>query len=463
MSLCPLQTIVLALGLGLTACAQVPASICFAGEPCADAGGIGGGAGGGSDGGTGGSGGGTGGGSGGGAGGGVGGGAGGGGTGGNQGGGAGGGGARTPVPNTTSADGIADSWRDVSFDPAAPAAPDFTRRDVTLTSMVLPPTCPEIFRGVVALDDGRALAIPFCASRFAIIDPVDGTAAWVGPTLPVTDGGHYGGAVRGCDGRVYALPHAAGPGVKRITVEPDGGLSFADVPLSSGGAWGFSGGVVGRPCLEGMRIIAAGKDGLSALDAFEEVMEVTTLPNPSAAGRTFDGVARVGDDLVVSAPAPGQNDNVAVWVNARTLANGALPWSNDTAKSYGAAVVRQGDALVVTEGGTARLAQLDGGAPNPRTLAGQGLRWPTHLLNGWVLVAGAQLMAFSETESAPDAILLPDAGPVTSGGMVMTTSGAIVNVPALSPPNSITITVYAPSTPPAVGDGVILSPWFNKL
>lgn len=456
----------LLLAVVLQACAQVPSSVCFAGEPCADGGQGGGGATGGGVGG-GGSGGGVGGGMGGGGGGAT-----GGGVGGGAGGGGGGGGlTRTPITGKFSSEGIADTWAEVlaGLPETAPSPPGFTRIEATLPgSLGLTTGCPEAFRGAIALPDGRALAIPACAPQFALIDVDANTAAWVGPALASSSVGRYGGAVLGCDLRVYALPADGARPVMRVTVDAaDGGLGFEELPVVAGGGLALSGGVVARPCTEGMRIVAGGVGALYALDVYEELVDVTALPVPGAAGRRIDGVARIGDAQVVGAPANGTTDAIVPWVDARSLQVRTSVRNFAVAPRFGLAARRQGDAFYVTEDGVAAHELADGGSGAVRTFAGSRLRWPTNSLDGWLFVAGADLLAYEEAPTMPGTDVVSvspatsSAGAYTSGGLVLTTSGALVNVPGATSTNAITI--YQPVTPGTASAGQVCSPWFDKL
>lgn len=452
--------------VALQSCAQVPASACFAGEACADAGVTGGGVGGGAMGGgagggataAGGGGGATGG--------------GGGDTGGGAGGGGGGGGSlRTPIESRFSSAGIADTWAEVvaGLPEVDPAVPQYSRLDLGLPGpLLLSPGCPEAFRGAVALPDGRVLAIPYCAPFFALIDPVQVTAEWVGPPVSATSVGAYGGGVLGCDLRVYALPHDPARPVRRATIEADGGISFADVPWGADGGLSLTGGVVARPCTEGLRIVSAGHGALYALDVYEEAIDVTSLPIPEAAGRIIAGVARIGDAQVVSAPAVGPSDLAVTWLDARSLQARTFVQSFNAAPRFGVAARRQGDAFIATEDGVVTTEQVDGGTGPVRFKVGQRLRWPTNSLTGWIHVAGASLVAFEEAPAMPsanDAVVVSPAsnssGAFTSGGLVLTPSGTLVNVPAVT--STSTITLYQPPPGGEPPLGLVCSPWFNKL
>lgn len=447
------------------ACAEVAPTTCFFDEPCADAGrAAGGGSGGGNTGG-----GNTGGGSTGGGGLGTG---GGGEAGGGTGGGAGtGGGGDRPVPNRFSSLGISDRWSEVL---AALPAPDlfspFVPYEVTLTpAIALSGNCREAFRGAVALPDGRVLAIPFCVTRFALIDPRALTADWVGPTLsavrpPQTLPGSFGGGVLGCDGRVYALPHVTETRVMRITPEEDGGLTFDSLPMSDPGPKRLSGGVVARSCLEGFRIIAAGRDGLYALDPFEDSVSVTAITTAEAALLQFSGVARLGDDQVISAPALGAGQLVSLVVNSSTLAVSTITSTADLTPRFGVATTRENEAFVMSESGRVYTLRPDGGSSAARVEAGARLRWPTNTLQGAISGVGEELIFWSEASPPMDGVVFApaadDSVSFTSGGLVLSASGALVNVPAFTGRSVITLYRRAGAPPPS---SAILSPWFNKL
>lgn len=295
---------------------------------------------------------------------------------------------------------------------------------------------------------------------------MNSTAAWIGSAL--TPGvGSYGGGVFGCDGRVYALPHFDETRMMRITPEADGGFTFDELPLSNSGPHRLSGGVIARPCGSGFRIIAAGRGGLFALDPTEGAVAVTALTTAAATGRTFVGVARLGDDRVVSAPAETVNDFLSLWVDSNTLTVASTVGNNNLSRRFGLASVRTGGAFVMTESGTVSQQHADGGTGALRTVAGQRLRWPTNSLTGWVFASGEELIAWNEGVPPPnDSVLFSpaanDASGFTSGGLVLTTSGALVSVPGKTGRSVITIyTPAAGATRP--GSGLVLSPWFNKL
>lgn len=447
-------------------CAQGPGTACDAGE-CGDAGAVGGGSGGGGA---------TGGGSGGGAAidageddAGV--------DGGTDGGAVDAGITRTPVAFAFSSLGIPNQWADVESALPAPmsALPTYSRVDVSLPALALPAGCTEVFRGAIALPDGRVLAIPACASRFAIIDPVLGTASWVGDSLPEGpqggSRGRYGGAVLGCDLRVYALPGDGYRRVRRVTVESDAGLTFEEVRTVTDGGLELtlSGAVVARPCsaTEGMLVIAGGYGGFMALNVFEEAIDVVSVPVLDALGRHVDGVARIGDSEVVGAPAAGASDVVVPWLDTAAWSTRAFTRSSDTALRHGVATLRQQDALVLTEGGSAHVERADGGMADARTFtpAHERLRWPTNSLTGWVFASGDALLAFEERPDAGDVEVLSPAssstGAFTSGGLVLTPSGALVSVPG---EGDQVISIFWPAnTTTAPSAGLVLSPWFNKL
>ncbi|MBL8912281.1 MAG: hypothetical protein JNM17_16440, partial [Archangium sp.] len=286
-----------------TSCAEVPGTLCFFDEACADGGTVvrGGGAGGGtSGGGTGGggtSGGGT---SGGGTSG-----------GGGAGGGMTGGGtsSRTEVTDRTSALGFPANWallvQELQVSQPTPSPSALVPADPVPfpTPQVLTRgLCSEPFRGGVLLRDDRVLAIPFCSSRFAIIDSLGTSVDYVGAPIadnaPVApDRGWYAGAVLGCDGRAYVLPFQKSQ-LLRVTSLDDGGLQFDELPFTSGsGPREFIGGVVSQPCSNGLHVITGGLNGMSELHIFEG--EVDVQPIPATGNLNYFGVTRVGDDLVV--------------------------------------------------------------------------------------------------------------------------------------------------------------------
>ncbi len=446
--------------LVLIACAEIPSGTCFADEACADAGSsrADGGTGGSLGGGTGGGGGDTGGGTGGGT---------------QLGGGSGGGGEDAGVIQSVfSSMGIADTWVELQAElpPADALPPSFTNIiEASLDGgIAFIPGCTEAFRGAVALPDGRAIAIPFCARQFAIVDPDAGTAGWFGPMAinPVaagSDPGHFGGGVFGCDGRVYVLPYRNQSHVRRFTLEPDGGITGKDLPLTTLGPFLFSGGVIARPCAEGFRIIAASEGGLVALDPTETNVSVTRIPSGVATAR-FHGVARLGDDVAISSTATSTTNLLTLRVDSTTLV-ATIENSPLAEAQRGIATLRNGDAFVVTEAGVG-YPILDGGAGPSGTVSDARQRWPTNTLTGWVFSAGNALLAWDEAAvpTRGSIVLDPavgDTGAFTSGGLVLTTSGALVNVPGTTTRGVITLYRRATATdPPGVA---ALSPWFNKL
>ena len=378
-----------------------------------------------------------------------------------------------PVPFLFSTLGVPNTWAELLFPTAGSSPPAFTVSEVTLSPpLSTTPACPEAFRGAVVLPDGRVLAIPFCVDRFAVIDPSAGTAQWVGPPLmsvrPVMADppGSYAGAVLGCDLRVYALPHFAETTMMRITLEADGGLTFDELPLSLPGPHRLSGGVLARSCSSGFRIIAAGRGGLFALDPTEGAVAVTPIPSAAAMGRDFVGVARLGDDRVVSAPSPLGADFLTLWVDSNTLAVSSTSGNFNAERRFSLATTSAGDAFVMTPGGTVTTQYADGGMGSVRTTPSARLRWPTNSLTGWVFGAGAELMAWNERTPPPDDVVLlspavNDTGNFTSGGLVLTRGGVLVSVPGVS--GRSVVTIYTPSTTQPIELSQCLSPWFNKL
>ncbi|MEW6434609.1 MAG: hypothetical protein AB1730_24175 [Myxococcota bacterium] len=187
----------------------------------------------------------------------------------------------------------------------------------------------------------------------------------------------------------------------RVTFDgPAGGLTFEELTVVADGGLALSGGVVARPCTEGMRILAGGVGALYALDVYEEWVDVTPLPVPGAAGRRIDGVARIGD-AQVGAPASGTTDTIVPRVDARSLQVRTSVRYFAVAPRFGIAARRQGDALYATADGVVAHELPDGGAGAVRTFAGSRLRWPTTSLDGWLFVAGADLLAHEEAPTMP--------------------------------------------------------------
>jgi hypothetical protein len=380
--------------------------------------------------------------------------------------------------NYFSALGIPEIWSEVLglLPPVEPTPPSFNVREAPLMPAIagLDSSCPEAFRGAVAFADHRVLAIPFCANQFALIDAVAGTARWIGPTLPNSRlpsdllAGNYGGAVLGCDARIYVLPHQAEKAVMRVTEEEDGGFTFDRLPLSDNLDHFFSGGVLSRPCAEGLHIIASGLDGLYALEPTEGNVAVTPLMVTQSMGLRFQGVTRVGDARVASAPAVGAGGStVLLKVDARTRVIVSASGNVNTDAFLGIAPTREGDSFVLNQTGTAYTVPPGAGSGAVRSLANlERMRWPTNSLTGWVFAAGNQLIAWSEHTPPPADLVLfdpavTDTGAFSSGGLLITTSGVLVSVPATS--TRSVITLYTPVNISSLPAQLTLSPWFNKL
>lgn len=443
----------------LGACAEVPASVCFSDEACAD-GGVRTGGGGGS---TGGGGAATGGGTGGG---GV--------TGGGSATGGGfvtgggsatgggpqtGGGNWTSVTSASSSIGMPERARDLTPPGATPLAYDV----LTLTAPTsLTTNCSDYFRGGVALPDGRVLAVPHCARDFVVVDPlsVTATAVFLAPLASLTGQGAWGGGVLGCDLRAYLLPTRANVPVMRVTPLEDAGLRFDQLPIVGDAPDLLTGGVVARPCEPDLLIIAAGRGGLFALEVFEEGVVSRALTPPEVAGVQFNGVARVGDSLVVSAPSVQGTASVMLWANTSSLSVLARSTPGGAA-SFGLTTASDGGLFLVSP--TAEAWGVGASGPTPsRTVPGAsraGARWPATNLTGQVISAGASIIAWRDGIGA-DEVILADAGVgVTGGGVVLTPSGTIVVLPGAGSPE---LRLLVPQTPDAPG-AQALSPWFNKL
>lgn len=325
----------------------------------------------------------------------------------------------------------------------------------------------DLFRGAVSLIDERVIAIPFCTNRFAVLDPRSLEGRWLDPQLlpipPHPDQGHFGGAVLGCDGRVYALPYNDEPTVKRITALGDGGFQFDDLPMSTPGPFFFSGGVIAQPCSKGFLIIAAGQGGLYALEPSETNVTVRPISAGASTAR-FNGVARLSDTEVISATPVG-SELLTVRVDSNTL----LPTLSRTLLDgpvVGIATRRTGDAFVVTTSGSGYPILSSGPGPS-RTLIGTQQRWPTNSTDGWIFSAGRELLSWNEATPPPNDLVSLDpavneAGTPTSGGLLMTPSGTLVNLPGIAQRTNV-ITLYVPSDGRPPPGKTALSPFFNKL
>jgi hypothetical protein len=220
--------------------------------------------------------------------------------------------------------------------------------------------------------------------------------------------------------------------------------------------------VIARPCREGFRIIAAGAGGLYVLEPSETNVTVTPIAAPSFSLR-FTSVARLGDDRVISATAvPASPFNL----HSMTVDSNTLQSTSDTTLTdephVGLATRRSGDVYLIQSSGYGY--PIPNG-PSRQIVGAARMRWPTNSLDGWILSAGSVLAAWNEGSPPPaDGVVLDpavtDSGSFTSGGLVVTTSGALVNVPATTQRGVITIYRPTAGTPPGA---IALSPWFNKL
>jgi len=433
----------------ICACAEVPASVCFSDEPCAaDA----------SGGGTGSLGGGT---------------AGGGMT--NTGGGGTGGGAPEDGGLFTDA-GTPDAgwsrpvrfgsfafettWQGVSSTlHQAATQPVFTRIAVPLDAGTS--GCAEYFRGGVAMPNGHVLGIPFCTQRFLDFNPADQSYRWIGDGLlhvPAPPRGHFGGGVLGCDGRVYALPFARSA-IMRF--DPfDGG--FDELRLNA--VHHFSGGVIVSAC-DSFLIVAAGDDGLWGLDVYEQGALVSHLSQnvPSAQGRRFEGVARLGDDLVLSAPAlpMAGGQELTLLFNRKTgvASTQVVPFVPGAV--HGVASTLSEDVFFASETGSSGVFSVDAGwQAGPTTT--RTYAWSASSLDGWVYAsAGGTLVGFEEGGQVVVSLSNASA-PQQSGGLVVLPNGDVVDFPGFaSGPASILF--YAHGASVVGGGNEALGPWFNKL
>lgn len=449
------------LALIATSCAEVPSSVCFFDESCADAGVVVRGGGGGANGGGAASGGGdpTG---------------GGGATGGGDamggGGAAGGGGGGNPgrveVLNVFSSLGIPGDWSEVEqefqFNAPTVSPPSIIAGTVAFPSpqVLSRSLCGEPFRGAVLLRDDRVLAVPFCSSRFALIDSLALDVSYVGPPiLDVTplqpDRGWYAGAVLGCDGRAYLLPHQKDR-VRRVTSLEDAGLQFDELPFSSGtGPRDFIGGVVSRPCADGLYVITGGLAGMSELHIFEG--EVDVRPIPGAGNLTYFGVTRVGDDMVMGVADNGTSSVVAR-VQTTTLQATTTPLMPGV-RWFGLATTRSEEGFTVSRGARAVFLQRDGGAgPALNEPSTTRSRYVVNTFSGWMISSGSpSLVAWRET--TPSSSQLVNAFDEPSGGLIVTTDGTLLSLPG----GDAGVMTYfiTDALPPS--PGMARAPWFNKL
>ena len=455
----------LVVGLILTSCAEVPSSVCFSDEPCADGGAPRGGGGGGAQSGGGGGGGGA-----------FGGGQGGGATGGGaQGGGATGGGAtgggvpgggggftRMEITDSLSGLGVPVDWSEVELGLPVMTAPSFlVEAPVSMPALTLRNNCTEAYRGAVLLPDDRVLAIPFCASRFLLIDVVGRTVSAVGPPVigiaPLAPNrGWYAGGVLGCDARAYLFPFEK-RSVMRVTPLDDGGLLFDDIPLVGAPTPPeFIGGVVGRPCERGFRVFAGGLNGINALDVYEDVIDVTPVGAPG----TFYGLALVGDGVVMGVAQEVANMQRFTRVNPDTLqvSTSSLP---STLAHFGVASTTTQRGLVADANGRGQFLLRDGGlGPLVSQTVPSALRWPTNTITGWtVAVSSAQLVGWSDDALSGAFLVSPPTGYV-SGGLTMTGAGALVSVPG---GDGGTVLFFTDPNLNVGTDSLALSFWFNKL
>lgn len=340
----------------------------------------------------------------------------------------------------------------------APGAPAFSVVPVSLPDAgPLPAGCPRWFGGAVALADARVLALPACAPRFAVIDVVAGTARWIGPSYAPL---HLVGGVLGCDEKVYALS-SEGLGVMRVGHDGDGGFDLTLLPLRNGLVPGARGFALSRPCAEGMRAAAVGTGGLYQLDFYLEAV-VVSGPLGGQTGR-FDSITRVDTaTLLATGEEAGGLARVAR-IDGRTGAAVVYTGTLSSTRPSGLATLGSTLALQVTPDGGSGTVRADGAvalAPGPLV---EGLRWPTNLLDGWVVAIGSSLVAYpTPALDAGPVELLPALPPgETSGGLVLATNGALVSVPAAAPEPTITIFARAGAVEPPVQ--LVLSPFFNKL
>lgn len=429
----------------LLTCARVPDGVCFEGEACADAGApdasVGGGTGGGALGG--GTGGGTG--------------------GGSLGGGGGTGGGTqtlTPVANLYPTWNIVEHAAALKLASSPGAAPAYERHQVAMPGNVSlwRANCEEAFRGLVALPGGRVLAIPYCAGAFVLLDTDAGTATAFSPVVaPLGGTPSWAGGVLGCDGRVYAFPFS-GSTVRRF--ELDGG--WVDLPFTPQTTAGFEGGVVSRPCAEGFEVLASSDAGVARLEIFEEAVRLTFDPSgdPTA---TFHGVARVGDERVVTGTARQPSSLLARMEFRATngWSDTDVKWSTTLDPTWGLASSPSDVLLELTSAGTTWSLDTASGTQGvlATPLIVSDVRWPTLTPSGWVVASAREGLVGYAGDAG---VRWPGYGGLiaTSGGLVHSTDGVLVDAPGAG---RQTFVLWRPVDAGAPDPGTLLSPWLDKL
>ena len=378
-------------------------------------------------------------------------------------GGGGGGLSRTPVTWSTSSLGVPDRWAEVML-PAFKPLDRWAHDPLPVTDVTLRRAgCDEAFRGVVALRDGRALAIPWCADHFVLVDDLSGFAVAVGPRLlPTLSGeGAFSGGVFGCDGEVLALPWDRSTAM-RIGVDEDGNASFTPVPLEGvTGPARLSGGVVARPCAEGFEVLAGGARGLSRLVVWQERIDVTPLTLPDAGPLSIASVARIHDDQFLSSPATTPDGNAVVHVlrTGDAYRPSLLPLTSNPAPMFGAATADDWVFLVSNDAVSFAL-RPDGTTGAVASVPSTSARWPTSLLGPGFVTSGSAFVHWQGTFGPRTGSAVFDAGvDATSGGLVLLTSGAVLDAPGAGRDSFL---LHVPS-PPLADPALPLASWFNKL
>ena len=91
--------------------------------------------------------------------------------------------------------------------------------------------------GGVYVGNGKVVAIPYNAQQFCIIDTIENTATYVGPSLGAQTGKFYGGIYIG-NGRLVAIPHNAPQpvifDVNELTVTPFGDVDESSMKYAGG-------------------------------------------------------------------------------------------------------------------------------------------------------------------------------------------------------------------------------------
>jgi hypothetical protein len=211
-----------------------------------------------------------------------------------------------------------------------------------------------------------------------------------------------------------------------------------------------------------MRIVAPGLGGLFLLDVYEDGIEVTKATTASSPGVQFFGAARLKDEFVVTNFSKlDATTRIALVYDARTgVTTEVLDASPQ--RSLGVALATADTALSVSHGGRVTVV-ADGGVEHVRTFATSAARWPVNGLDGFIYVAGQDLVAL-DTDSASmsdGTVLSPLVQGAESGGLLQVPGGDLMLVPGQS--FDAGVILLHTSQPQSQFDSALLSPWLNKL